>query len=67
MLKLIALFLAALPVFLFLRAIFGRTTAVKKATARARKEIDFVVWFLLFLIAIAVVYSVVVLIASLWR
>jgi hypothetical protein len=67
MLKLISLFLAALPVLVFLRAIFGRSTAVKRATARARKEVDFVVWFLLFLIAIAVVYTVVALIASLWR
>jgi hypothetical protein len=59
MFKLISLLLAAIPVFLFLRAVFGRSTAMKRAVSDFRRRVDYLVWAMLVLIAIGLVYSVV--------
>ena len=68
MFKLISILFTVAMAFLFVRAIFGRTTAMKRAMSNLRKEIDFLVWVMLVFIGIAVVYSVVVvLIEPSWR
>lgn len=65
--KLISILLALIPAFLFLRAIFGRSIAVKRATSDFRRQIDYLVWVILFIIAIGMVYSLVNLIQPAWR
>lgn len=67
MFKLISLLFTAVMAFLFLRAVFGRTTVMKRAMSNLRKEVDFVVWVMLVLIAVAIVYSAVVLIEPAWK
>ena len=59
MYKLLGIMLAAIPVVLFLRAIF--TTQSKKrsqAVSDFKKQIDYLVWAILFLIGCEVVYLV---------
>jgi len=58
MFKLISLLLAAIPVFLFLRAVLGRSTAAKRAVSDFRRRMDYLVWAMLVLIAIGLVYSI---------
>ena len=67
MLKLISILLALLPVFLLLRALFGRSRVVKQAVSDVRRQIDYLVWVMLALIAVAVAYSLVALLLPLWR
>jgi hypothetical protein len=58
MFKLIGFIIAAMPVVLFLRAIFkGRSTKMSKALADLKKQIDYVVWAILVMIGLGVVYS----------
>ncbi|HEY4408114.1 MAG TPA: hypothetical protein VGN55_25965 [Xanthobacteraceae bacterium] len=63
MYKLIGLILAAIPVILFLRSIF---TALPKKRSQAvsnfKKQVDYLVWGILFLIGCEVVYLIVTLI-----
>jgi ABC-type phosphate/phosphonate transport system permease subunit len=59
MFKLIGIVIALIPVFLFLRNIFGRSPAVKHAISEFQKQIDYLVWVILFLIAVGLVYSLV--------
>jgi len=59
MFKLISLLLAAIPVFLFLPALLGRSTAAKRAVSDFRRRMDYLVWGMLVLIAVGLVYSVV--------
>jgi hypothetical protein len=59
MFKLISLLLAAIPVFLFLRAVLGRSTTAKRAVSDFRRRVDYLVWVMLVLIAVGLVYSVV--------
>jgi putative exporter of polyketide antibiotics len=59
MYKLIGIILAAIPVVLFLRTIF--TTQSKKrsqAVSNFKKQLDYLVWAILFLIGCEVVYLV---------
>jgi hypothetical protein len=57
--KLISLLLAAIPAFLFLRAVFGRSTAMKRAISDFRRQLDYLVWIMLIVIAVGLVYSLV--------
>ena len=67
MFKLITLLLAAIPVILFLRAIFpGQSKVMKQAVADLKKQIDYLVWLILLAIACAILYSVGKLIYFLW-
>jgi hypothetical protein len=66
--KLITILAAAIPIILFLRAIFfGRSKAMKLALSDFRKQIDYLVWMILFAIGCGIVYSVGKLIYSLWN
>jgi hypothetical protein len=67
MLKLISILLALLPVFLLLRALFGRSRAVKQAVSEVRRQIDFLVWVILAIIAVAIAYSLVALLLPFWK
>jgi hypothetical protein len=50
---------AAIPIILFLRAIFfGRSEAMKLASSDFKKQIDYLVWMILFAIGCGIVYSV---------
>jgi hypothetical protein len=65
MYKLIGIVVAAIPVVLFLRAIF--TTQSKKrsqAVSNFKKQVDYLVWVILFLIGCEVVYLIVTLILN---
>ena len=68
MYKLITILAAAIPIILFLRTIFfGRSKAMKLAVSDFRKQIDYLVWVILFAICCGIVYSVGKLIYSLWN
>jgi hypothetical protein len=68
MYKLITVLAAAIPIILFLRTIFfGRSKAMKVAVSDFRKQIDYLVWVILFAIGCGIVYSVGKLIYSLWN
>jgi hypothetical protein len=67
MFKLISILIALIPVFLFLRAVLGRSATVRRAAADFKRQIDFVVWALLFIIAAAMLYSLISLVHPLWR
>ena len=58
MYKLIGLIVAAVPIVLFLRAIFkGQSKKGSKAISDFKKQMDYLVWVVLFLIGCGVVYS----------
>jgi hypothetical protein len=65
--KLISIFLAMIPVLLFLRTVLGRSTAMKRAASDFRRHVDYLVWVILFIIAIGMAYSLVNLIQPIWR
>jgi hypothetical protein len=67
MYKLIAILVAVIPVILFLRTVFGRSQAIKQASSELRRQIDYLVWAILFLIACGILYSVVNLIHPIWK
>ena len=59
MYKLIGIMLAAVPIVLFLRAIF--TTQSKKrsqAVSNFKKQVDYLVWVIVFLIGCEIVYFI---------
>jgi hypothetical protein len=59
MLKLIGIILAATPVVLFLRAIFaGQSKKRSHAVSDFKKQVDYLVWAMLFLIGCGFVYSI---------
>jgi ABC-type phosphate/phosphonate transport system permease subunit len=62
MFKLITIIVAALPVVLFLRSIFmgplRRSPAVSRAVSDFKRQVDYVVWAILVLMACGMVYSV---------
>jgi hypothetical protein len=66
MFKLISILIALIPLFLFVRAIVGRSTAMKKAVSDLRRQIDYLVWVMLLVIAVGIVYSVIALIHPSW-
>jgi hypothetical protein len=58
--KLITLALAAIPVVLFLKRIFpGRSKKISQAAAEFKKQVDYLVWAMLFLIGCGMIYSIV--------
>lgn len=58
LLKIIALISAAIPVFLFLRAIFGKRPTKFGATLReAKKQIDLAIWIFLGIIGAVVAFA----------
>jgi hypothetical protein len=67
MFKLIAILVALIPVVMFLRAVFGRSPVIKRAAADFRRQIDYLVWATLFLVACGVLYSLVHLIYPVWK
>ena len=59
MYKLIAILLAAIPVVLFLRAIFtAQSKKRSQAVSKFKKQLDYLVWAILFLVACEVIYLV---------
>jgi hypothetical protein len=59
MYKLIGIIVAAVPIVLFLRAIFmGQFKKKSQAISDFKKQMDYLVWMLLFLIGCGVVYSI---------
>jgi hypothetical protein len=66
MFKFISILLALIPVFLFLRAVLGRSATVRLAVADFKRQLDYVVWILLFIIAAAMLYSLISLVHPLW-
>ena len=68
MYKLIAILVAAMPVILFLRTVFFKQSKVmKEASAAFRRQVDYLVWTILFLVACALLYSVGMLVYSFWK
>jgi len=60
MYKLIAILVAVIPVILFLKTVFfGRSQVLKQASSDFRRQIDYLVWAILFFVACAIVYSTV--------
>jgi hypothetical protein len=67
MLKLITILAALIPVILFLKNVFFRRSKVmQQASAEFRKQVDYLVWGILFLIGCGIVYSAGRLIYSIW-
>ena len=59
MYKMIGIILAALPVVLFLRAIFMRQSKKRpQAVSDFKKQMDYLVWAILFFIGCGVVYAI---------
>ena len=59
MYKLIAILVAVIPIILFLRTVFfGRSQVMKQASADFRRQVDYMVWAVLFLVACGLVYSI---------
>jgi hypothetical protein len=68
MYKLIVLIAAAMPAILLLRAIFGRRSQkASRALSDFKKQLDYLVWAILFVIGWVFVYSSASLIHSMWR
>lgn len=58
MFKLIGLLVAAMPVILFVRAMFMGSKKRSQAVSNFKKQVDYVVWVILFFIGCGVVFSV---------
>ena len=68
MYKLITILAAAIPVILFLKTIFfGKSKVMREASSAFRRQVDYLVWGILFLVTCALVYSVGTLIYSMWK
>jgi hypothetical protein len=68
MYKLIAILIAAMPIILFLRTVFFKQSKViKEASSAFRRQVDYLVWMILFLVACALLYSAGTLIYSFWK
>jgi hypothetical protein len=68
MFKLIAILVAAIPLVLFLRAVFFRhSKAMQRAFADVNKQIDYLSWAILFFVGCGIAYSVGKLIWSFWK
>ncbi len=68
MLKLITILAASIPVILFLKNVFFRRSKVmQQASAEFRKQIDYLVWGILFLVGCVIVYSIGRLIYPMWN
>jgi hypothetical protein len=59
MYKLMALVLAAIPVVLFLRNVFTTRSKMRsRAVSNFKKQVDYLVWAILFLIGCEIVYLI---------
>jgi hypothetical protein len=68
MYKLVVISAALVPLILLLRTIFaGRPKKASRAFSEFKKQIDLLVWVILFIIGGVIVYSIGELIHSLWR
>ena len=68
MYKLIVILAALVPLILLWRTIFGaRSKKASRAFSEFKKQLDLLVWVILFIIGCAIVYSIGELIHSLWR
>ena len=68
MYKLITILVAAIPVILFLKNVFFRRSKVlQEASAAFRRQVDYLVWGILFLVGCALVYSVGTMIVHAWK
>jgi hypothetical protein len=68
MYKLIAILIAAMPIILFLHKIFFKHSKVMaEASSAFRKQVDYLVWGILFLVGCALVYSLGIFIHSVWK
>jgi hypothetical protein len=63
--KLIELIVIAIPLVLFLRAIFpGQSKKLSLAFADLKRHLDYVVWVMLIVMGFAILYSIVMLILN---
>ncbi len=68
MLKLITILAASIPLILFVKNLFFKKSRVlQKASAEFRKQIDYLVWGILFLVVCGIVYAFGRLIYSMWN
>ena len=68
MFKLITILAAAIPVILFLKTVFfGRSKVMREASSAFRRQVDYLVWGILFLVACALVYSLGAMIYPMWK
>ena len=68
MYKLIAILIAAMPIILFLRTVFfKKSKVIQEASSAFRKQVDYLVWMILSLVAAALLYSIGTLIYSFWK
>jgi hypothetical protein len=65
MYKLIELIVIAIPVVLFLRAIFpGQSKKLSQAISDLKRHLDYLVWVMLIVMGCGIVYSIVMLILN---
>lgn len=68
MYKLIVFLVAAIPIVLFLKAVFSRRSKVlSEAAAAFSRQVDYLVWAIFFLVGCALIYSVGGLLYSFWK
>jgi hypothetical protein len=68
MYKLITILVALIPIILFLRTVFvSNSRVLKDASATFRRQVDYLVWTILFLVGCALAYSIGSLIYSFWK
>jgi hypothetical protein len=59
MYKLIVFLAAAMPIILFLRTVFlGRSKVMKEASANFRRQVDYLVWAILFAVGCSLAYTI---------
>ena len=68
MYKLIVIIAAAMPIILALRAILvGRSQKASRVFSEFKKQIDYLVWAILFVIGCSFVYQLASMTHSMWR
>jgi hypothetical protein len=68
MIKLITILAAAIPIILFVKTVFlGKSKVMRQASTEFRKQVDYLVWAILFLVGCALLYSIGTLIYSFWK
>jgi hypothetical protein len=67
MYKLIVIIAAAMPIILALRALVGRSQKASRVFSDFKKQIDYLVWAILFVIGCFFVYQLANMIHSMWR
>jgi hypothetical protein len=68
MYKLIVIIAAAMPIIFALRAILvGRSQKTSRVFSEFKKQIDYLVWAILFIIGCLFVYELASMIRSMWR